>query len=53
MNSIYMTLTFVTAASAVFFSGLMGDWFGLQKTYQISSLLALGAIPFALMLKRD
>ena len=52
MNSIYMTLTFVTAALAVFFSGVMGDWFGLHKTYLISSFLALGAIPFVLLLKK-
>ncbi len=51
LNSIYMTVNFVTAASAVFFAGLMGDWLGLQKTYLISSFLALGAIPFALWLK--
>lgn len=53
MNSIYMTVTFITAALAVFFSGLMGDWLGLEKTYLISSFLALGAIPFVLLLKEN
>lgn len=53
MNSVYMTLSFLTAALAVFFSGVMGDWLGLEKTYLVSSILALGAIPFALLLKRD
>lgn len=53
MNSIYMTVSFITAAAAVFFSGLMGDWLGLEKTYLISSFLALGAIPFALLLKEN
>ncbi len=52
MNSIYMTLNFVSSASAVFFAGLMGDWLGLEKTYLISSFLALGAIPFVLGLKK-
>lgn len=52
MNSIYMTVNFITAASAVFFAGLMGDWLGLEKTYLISSFLALGAIPFVLLLKK-
>ncbi|MGQ1909115.1 MFS transporter [Marinifilum sp. RC60d5] len=51
MNSIYMTVSFVTSASAVFFAGVMGDWLGLEKTYLISSILALGAIPFVLSLK--
>jgi FSR family fosmidomycin resistance protein-like MFS transporter len=53
MNSIYMTVSFMTAALAVFLSGLMGDWIGLEKTYLVSSILALGGIPFALMLKKD
>lgn len=52
MNSIYMTISFITSASAVFFAGLMGDWLGLEKTYLISSFLALGAIPFVLRLKK-
>ncbi len=51
MNSIYMTVSFVTAALSVFFAGLIGDWIGLEKTYLISSILALGAIPFVLSLK--
>jgi FSR family fosmidomycin resistance protein-like MFS transporter len=53
LNSIYMTVSFITAASAVFFAGVMGDWLGLEKTYLISSFLALGAIPFALVLKEN
>ncbi len=53
MNSIYMTISFISAASAVFFAGLMGDWLGLEKTYLISSILALGSIPFALWLKKE
>ncbi len=52
MNSIYMTISFVTSASAVFFAGALGDWLGLEKTYLISSVLALGGIPFALWLRK-
>lgn len=52
MNSIYMTVNFITAASAVFFAGIMGDWLGLEKTYLISSILALGSIPFVLWLNK-
>ncbi len=52
MNSIYMTVSFVTSALAVFFAGIMGDWLGLEQTYLIASILALGSIPFALWLKR-
>jgi FSR family fosmidomycin resistance protein-like MFS transporter len=52
MNSIYMTISFVSASISVVFAGLLGDWIGLEKTYLISSFLALGAIPFVLMLKK-
>jgi len=52
MNSIYMTISFGSSAIAVVFAGLLGDWLGLEKTYLISSLLALGAVPFVLMLKK-
>lgn len=51
MNSIFMTISFITSAVAVLFAGLLGDWLGLETTYLISSILALGAIPFVLLLK--
>jgi len=53
MNSIYMTINYVTAALAVFAAGLMGNWLSLEKTYLISSILSLGAIPFVLWLKKE
>jgi FSR family fosmidomycin resistance protein-like MFS transporter len=52
MNSIYMTISFVSSAISVVFAGLLGDWLGLEDTYLISSLLALGAVPFILLLKK-
>ena len=52
MNSVYMTISFVSSAIAVVFAGLIGDWLGLEKTYLISSFLALGAVPFVFMLKK-
>ena len=52
INSIYMTISFMTSALSVFFAGLMGDWIGLANTYKIAALLALGAIPFVLLLKK-
>ena len=52
MNSIYMTISFITSATAVFFAGAMGDWLGLQSTYLIASFLALGAIPFVFSLRK-
>jgi len=53
MNSLFMTISFVTSAVAVLFAGLLGDWLGLEMTYLISSILALGAIPFVLLLKKQ
>ena len=51
MNSLYMTISFSTSAISVVFAGLMGDWLGLEKTYLISAIIALGAIPCVLLLK--
>lgn len=50
-NSIYMTISFMTAAISVVFAGALGDWIGLENTYKLSAFLALGAIPFVIMLK--
>ncbi len=50
-NSIFMTISFMASAVAVFFAGLMGDAFGLEQTYLISAFLAIGALPFVFMLK--
>lgn len=50
-NSIYMTLSFGASAVSVVFAGFMGDWIGLEDTYLISAFLALGAVPFVLLLK--
>jgi FSR family fosmidomycin resistance protein-like MFS transporter len=50
-NSIYMTISFITASLSVVISGVIGDWVGLEMTYKISAFIAIGAIPFVLMLK--
>lgn len=50
-NSIYMTVSFVTASIAVVMAGSLGDWIGLENTYKLSAFMALGAIPFVLLLK--
>ena len=52
-NSVYMTISFITAALSVVIAGLLGDWVGLENTYRFSSFFAVGAIPFVLMLKSD
>ncbi len=51
MNSLYMTISFVTSALSVVFAGLMGDWLGLEQTYLISAVIAIGAVPCVLLLK--
>ena len=53
LNSIYMTISFVTTSLAVVLAGILGDWISLANTYKLSAFLALGAIPFVLMLKAD
>ena len=51
MNSIYMTISFGTSAVSVVFAGVLGDWVGLEQTYLISAVIAIGAVPCVLLLK--
>ncbi len=51
MNSLYMTISFGTSAISVVFAGIMGDWMGLEQTYLISAIIAIGAVPCVLLLK--
>ncbi|MCD4745329.1 MAG: MFS transporter [Bacteroidales bacterium] len=51
INGIYMTMIFLVGSLSVVLTGILGDWIGLEKTYLISAFIALGAIPFVLMLK--
>ena len=51
MNSLYMTISFGTSAISVVFAGIMGDWLGLEQTYLISAIIAIGAVPCVLLLK--
>ena len=50
MNSIYMTINFALSSLVVFVVGIMGDTLGLDQTYLISSIFAIGCIPMAYML---
>lgn len=52
-NSIYMTISFVTAAISVVLAGSIGDWIGLENTYKLSAFMALGAIPCVMLLKTN
>ncbi len=50
MNSIYMTINFALSSLVVFVVGLMGDNLGLDQTYLICSIFAIGCIPMAYLL---
>jgi MFS transporter, FSR family, fosmidomycin resistance protein len=52
MNGVYMAINFGVGSAAVFSLGLMGDLFGLEKTYIVSLFFALGTIPTAILLPR-
>ncbi|MCA1797539.1 MAG: MFS transporter, partial [Geobacteraceae bacterium] len=52
MNSMYMFINFGVGSVVVFVMGAMGDSLGLQLTYQICVIAAVGAIPVALLVKR-
>ncbi len=48
LNGMYMTINFLTGAFSVFIVGVLSDFMGLQKTYELTAILAFGAIPFVL-----
>lgn len=50
INGVYMTISFAVGAIAVVFVGLMGDWWGLQTTYEITAYIGTGMFPFVLYL---
>lgn len=52
MNGIYMAIGFGVGSLAVFSLGTMGDLIGLERSYIISFILAVGTIPSALLLGR-
>jgi len=52
MNSMYMSINFGVSASIVFGVGLLGDTFGLDLTYIICNIMAIGCIPMAFMLTK-
>ena len=52
MNSMYMTISFSITSIVVFAVGLLGDKLGLQTTFIICNLFAIGAIPFSFLLTK-
>lgn len=52
MNSMYMSISFSITSMVIFAVGLLGDSFGLQTTYIICNVLAIGSIPFAFLLTK-
>ena len=50
VNGIYMTINFVISAATIMIVGILGDWIGLNITFQISAFIALGSIPFILFI---
>ena len=52
MNSMYMFINFGVGSILVFVLGFLGDWIGLERTYELCVLFALGSIPMAFLLTR-
>lgn len=53
MNSIYMTINFGISSIIVFSVGMLGDQFGLESTYLICNIFAIGCIPAAYFLTKN
>ena len=53
MNSIYMSINFGVSSMIVFMVGVLGDCVGLETTYIICNVLAIGCIPSAYLLTKQ
>jgi len=52
MNSVYMSINFGVSAIIVFLVGICGDAYGLDLTYIIFNIIAIGCIPMAFLLTK-
>lgn len=52
MNAGFTTINFATGAIAVLFTGVLGDFIGLELTLKISAYLGIAAIPTVLILRK-
>ena len=52
MNSMYMSINFGVSSIIVFGVGLLGDKIGLDLTYIICNIIAIGCIPMAFLLTK-
>lgn len=52
MNSIYMSINFGVSSIIVLMVGMLGDNLGLENTYIICNVLAIGCIPSAYLLNK-
>jgi FSR family fosmidomycin resistance protein-like MFS transporter len=52
MNSMYMSINFGISASIVFGVGILGDSLGLDVTYIICNIMAIGCIPMAFLITK-
>jgi MFS transporter, FSR family, fosmidomycin resistance protein len=52
INGIYMTINFSISSVAILIIGMLGDWLGLVTAFKISTIIALGGIPFVFLLPR-
>ena len=53
VNSIYMTINFMVNAFIVFLVGILGDYIGLDLTFEISAYIAFLAIPIIYLLPKN
>ncbi len=52
LNSLFMTMNWLTGAGAVLIVGTLGDRIGLEATYRIAAVASVAAVPFLLLMGR-
>jgi len=52
LSGVFMFISFISSSVSNLFVGILSDYIGLVKTYEVSSILAFFAIPFVLILRK-
>jgi FSR family fosmidomycin resistance protein-like MFS transporter len=53
VNGLFMTISFAVSALAIVLVGIMGDFWGLKLTFEITAYTGIAAIPFVFYLKKQ
>jgi fucose permease len=52
INSIFMTITFISGSITSLIIGMLSDWIGIIDTFKLAALVSVLSIPFVLLIAK-